>query len=324
MTNHFAQHTMPKQVLSIFLLMLSGLVYAQPTPQSIELAKIVPIADVHMHTYQQNPRSATWWREMMDANGVKWGGAVGDYREDVQAELGDRYIPAVGQPEFFKVFFKEGRSGLMDPNNETFKDLYTRSEKLFSEGKIKGFGEFHTDNHSSGPPRIRRSIRTDNPAMRKFYEIANRYGGFVQIHAEFDGDFEKDILNLSADYPNTTTVLSHCLSTKNVDNVAAILGKRKNIACEVSSLGAVHVNRLNIPRSPHAYDSGGLYGKWIKFIEAYPDQVLLGSDPCCGIDAAYSEIISELRTSVLPYLSPMTMEKVANKNAVRIFSLKNN
>ena len=324
MTNHFAQHTMPKQVLSIFLLMLSGLVYAQPTPQSIELAKIVPIADVHMHTYQQNPRSATWWREMMDANGVKWGGAVGDYREDVQAELGDRYIPAVGQPEFFKVFLKEGRSGLMDPNNETFKDLYTRSEKLFSEGKIKGFGEFHTDNHSSGPPRIRRSIRTDNPAMRKFYEIANRYGGFIQIHAEFDGDFEKDILNLSADYPNTTTVLSHCLSTKNTDQVGKILGKQKNIVCEISSLGAVHVNRLNIPRSPHAYDSGGLYGNWIKFIEAYPDQVLLGSDPCCGIDAAYSEIISELRTSVLPYLSPMTMEKVANKNAVRIFSLKNN
>jgi predicted TIM-barrel fold metal-dependent hydrolase len=324
MTNLFTQYTMPKQILSIFLLMLSGLVYAQPTPQSIELAKIVPIADVHMHTYQQNPRSAKWWREMMDANGVRWGGAVGDYREDVQAELGDRYIPAVGQPEFFKVFFKEGRSGLIDPNNETFKDLYTRSEKLFSEGKIKGFGEFHTDNHSSGPPRIRRSIRTDNPAMRKFYEIANRYGGFVQIHAEFDGDFEKDILNLSADYPNTTTVLSHCLSTKNTDQVAKILGKQKNIVCEISSLGAVHVNRLNIPRSPHAYDSGGLYGNWIKFIEAYPDQVLLGSDPCCGIDAAYSEIISELRTSVLPYLSPVTMEKVANKNAVRIFSLKNN
>lgn len=260
---------------------------------------------------------------MMDANGVKWGGAVGDYREDVQAELGDRYIPAVGQAEFFKVFFKDGRSGLVNPENETFKTLYLRSEELFKEGKIKGFGEFHTDNHSSGPPRIRRSIRADNPAMRKFYEIANRYGGFVQIHAEFDGDFEKDILNLSLSYPNTTTILSHCLSTKNVDNVAAILGKRKNIVCEVSSLGAVHVNRLNIPRSPHAYDSGGLYSNWIKFIEAYPDQVLLGSDPCCGIDAAYSEMITELRTSVLPYLSPVTMEKVANKNAIRIFSLKN-
>jgi len=313
---------MPKKIFSIFLLIVSGLVYSQATPQSIELAKTVFIADVHMHTYQQNPRSAKWWREMMDANGVKWGGAVGDYREDVQAELGDRYIPAVGQAEFFKVFFKDGRSGLINPENETFKALYLRSEELFKEGKIKGFGEFHTDNLSSGPPRIRRSIRADNPAMRKFYEIANRYGGFVQIHAEFDGDFEKDILNLSLSYPNTTTVLSHCLSTKNVDNVAAILSKRKNIVCEVSSLGAVHVNRLNIPRSPHAFDSGGLYRNWIKFIETYPDQVLLGSDPCCGIDAAYSEIITELRTKVLPYLSPATIEKVANQNAVRIFSLK--
>jgi predicted TIM-barrel fold metal-dependent hydrolase len=313
---------MPKKIFSIFLLVASGLVYSEPTPQSIELAKTVPIADVHMHTYQQNPRSAKWWREMMDANGVKWGGAVGDYREDVQAELGDRYIPAVGQAEFFKVFFKDGRSGLINPENETFKTLYLRSEELFKEGKIKGFGEFHTDNLSSGPPRIRRSIRTDNPAMRKFYEIANRYGGFVQIHAEFDGDFEKDISSLSADYPNTTTILSHCLSTKNVDQVARILSKHKNIVCEVSSLGAVHVNRLNIPRSPHAYDSGGLYANWIKFIEANPDQVLLGSDPCCGIDAAYSEIITELRTKVLPYLSPETIEKVANKNAIRIFSLK--
>ena len=313
---------MLKKALNILLLMISISGYAQPNPQSIELAKTIAIADVHMHTYQQNPRSAQWWREMMDANGVIWGGAVGDYREDVQAELGSRYIPAVGQPEFFKVFFKDGRSGLIDPDNETFRDLYIRSEKLFKEGKIKGFGEFHTDNHSSGPPRIRRSIRADNPAMRKFYEIANRHGGFVQIHAEFDSDFKKDILSLSADYPNTTTVLSHCLSTKNIDQVARILGKQKNIVCEISSLGAVHVNRLNIPRSPHAFDSGGLYGDWITFIEANPDQVLLGSDPCCGIDASYSEIIGELRTSVLPYLSPPTMEKVANKNAIRIFSLK--
>lgn len=313
---------MAKHALFLCLLIFSSWDYAQANSQSIELAKVVPIADVHMHTYQQNPRSATWWREMMDSNGVQWGGAVGDYREDVQAELGDRYIPAIGQPEFFKVFFKEGRSGLTNPENETFKDLYLRSDALFAAGKIKGFGEFHTDNHSSGPPRIRRSIRTDNPAMRKFYEIANRYGGFVQIHAEFDGDFEKDILSLSADYPKTTTVLSHCLSSKDADKAAIILSKRNNIVCELSSLGAVHVNRLNIPRSPHAFDSGGLYSNWIKFIEAYPDQVLLGSDPCCGIDASYSEIISELRTSVLPYLKPETIEKVAYKNAVRIFSLK--
>jgi hypothetical protein len=308
-----------KKTALILALVASG-VFAQPTPDSIALANSVPIADIHMHTYEYKGRSSNWWREQMDANGVKWGGAVGDYREDVQAELGNRYIPAVGQQEFFKVFFKDGRSGLADPDN--FKELFVRAEKLFEAGKIKGFGEFHTDNHSSGPQGIRRSIRADNPAMRKFYEIANRYGGFVQIHAEFDSDFEKDILNLSADYPNTTTVLSHCLSTKNTDQIARIFSKQKNIVCEISSLGAVHINLFNIPRSPHAFDSGGLYSNWVKFIEAYPDQVLLGSDPCCGIDAAYSQIITELRTRVLPYLTPITMEKVAYKNAVRVFGLK--
>jgi predicted TIM-barrel fold metal-dependent hydrolase len=298
--------------------------FAEPTAQSNELAKTIPIADVHMHTYQQNPRSPKWWRGMMDANGISWGGGVGDYREDVQTELGDRYIPTLGQPEFFKVFFKDGESGLVDPENENFKNFYVVSDKLFAEGKIKGFGEFHTDNHSSGHPRIRRTIRTDNPAMRKFYAIANNYGGFIQLHAEYDSKFEKDILSLSGDFPNTTTVLSHCLSTNDVDNLARLLSKRNNIVCELSSLGAVHVNRLNIPRSPHAYDSGGLYGNWRAFIESHPDQVMLGSDPCCGLDTAYSEIINELRTSVLPYLSTATMEKVANKNAIRVFKLKEN
>lgn len=298
--------------------------FAQPTAQSIELAKTISIADVHMHTYQQNPRSPKWWREMMDSNGIGWGGGVGDYREDVQAELGGRYIPTLGQPEFFKVFFKDGEIGLVDPENETFKNFYIVSEKLFEEGKIKGLGEFHTDNHSSGHPRIRRAIRADNPAMRKFYAIANKYGGFIQLHAEYDSKFEKDILSLSSDFPNTTTILSHCLSTNNVDDLAKLLSKRNNIVCELSSLGAVHVNRLNIPRSPHAYDSGGLYGGWKAFIESHPDQVMLGSDPCCGLDIAYPEIINELRTSVLPYLSATTMEKVANKNAIRVFKLKEN
>jgi hypothetical protein len=158
--------------------------------------------------------------------------------------------------------------------------------------------------------------------MRKFYAIANKYGGFIQLHAEFDSDFEKDILSLSDDYPKTITVLSHCLSSNNVSNLAKLLSNRNNIVCEISSLGAVHVNRLNIPRSPHAFDSRGLFSKWRDFIESFPNQVMLGSDPCCGLDTAYSEIINELRVSVLPYLSPSTMEKVANKNAFRVFKLK--
>lgn len=307
----------------IFSLSFASMIsLAQPTTESVELAKNVPIADVHMHTYQQNPRSATWWREQMDANGVKWGGAVGDYREDVQAELKERFIPAIGQIAFFKVYFKDNTRGLIDPENPVFQDLYVRADKLFESGLVKGFGEFHTDNHTSGHPRIRRVIRTDNPAMRKFYAIAEKYSGFVQIHAEFDKDFEKDILSLSADFPNVTTVLSHCLSTNDAKSLAPLFSKRTNITCEMSATGEAINRLLGLNKSPIAFNSSGPFKDWKKLIESYPDQVMLGTDPCCGADRGYSELISELRVNFLPYFSPEVMEKLAYKNAVRIFKLK--
>lgn len=296
--------------------------FAQSSPVTVEFAKKIPIADVHMHTYQQNPRSAAWWKEQMDVNGVKWGGAVGDYREDVQAELKDRFIPAIGQIAFFKVFFKDNTRGLIDPENPVFQDLYGRADKLFESGLVKGFGEFHTDNHTSGHPRIRRVIRTDNPAMRKFYAIAERYSGFVQIHAEFDKDFGKDILSLSADFPNVTTVLSHCLSANDANSLALLFSKRTNITCEMSATGEAINRILGLNKSPIAFNSSGPFKDWKKLIESYPDQVMLGTDPCCGADRGYSELISELRANLLPYFSPEIMEKLAYKNAVRIFKLK--
>jgi predicted TIM-barrel fold metal-dependent hydrolase len=305
---------------SLTLLTFSS--FAQSTPEAIELAKKVPIADVHMHTYEQNPRSAIWWREQMDANNVKWGGAVGDYRPDVQAELQERYIPTLGQVAYFKVFFKDGPSGLTDPENPIFKDLYQRADQLFKAGLVKGFGEFHTDNHSSGHPRIRRSIRTDNPAMRKFYAIADQYSGFVQIHSELDAAFERDILSLSSDFPNVTTVLAHCLSTRNAKSVGVLLGQRSNVVCEMSATGNVHNRLLGINRSAHAFDYFGLHKEWQNLMKSYPDQFMIGSDSCCGLGGSYADIIHELRTNLLPYLPIENLEKVAYKNAVRIFKLK--
>lgn len=309
-------------LLLLTISLVSANLYAQPTADSVELAKTVPIADVHLHTYLQNPRSATWWREQMDANGVKWGGAVGDYREDVQAELKERFIPAIGQIAFFKVYFKDNMRGLVDPDNPIFLDLYSRADKLFESGLVKGFGEFHTNNHTSGQPRIRRVIRTDNPAMRKFYALAEKYNGFIQIHSEFDRDFEKDILSLSADFPNVTTVLSHCLSTNDANLLGSLFSKRKNITCEMSATGEAINRLLGLNKSPFAFNSSGPFKDWKKLIENYPDQVMLGTDPCCGADRGYSELISEFRVNLLPYFSPEIIEKLAFKNAVRVFKLK--
>lgn len=296
--------------------------FAQSTPESIDLAKNIPIADVHMHTYARGGPSSAAILEQMDKNNVRWGGAVGDYRADVADRLKERYIPAVGQMEFMQVFFSRGAFALTDDENWTFKRLYKNAEEQFANGSIKGFGELHTDNHSSGPQNIRRTIRTDSPAVRKMYAIANKHNGFIQIHAQQDENFTTDVLKLSADFPNSMTVLSHCLPASQPRDLANLFSQRKNIVCEMSATGSAHNKILGINRPARAFDDDGLRPAWKNLIETYPDQIMIGTDACCGWFNSYSDMVKELRNNLLPYLSPDLMEKVAYKNAVRIFKLK--
>jgi hypothetical protein len=296
--------------------------HAQHSYESVELAKTIPIADVHMHTYFRGGPSASAFLEQMDKNNVRWGGAVGDYRDDVADKLKERYIPAVGQLEFMEVFFSRGASALTDEDNWVFKRLYKNAEERFINGTIKGFGELHTDNHSSGPQNIRRTIRTDNPAIRKMYAIANKYNGFVQIHSQHGENFTADILKLSADFPNSISVLSHCLPASQPADLANLLSQRKNIVCEMSATGSVHNKILGINRPARAFDDNGLRPAWRNLIETYPDQIMIGTDACCGWFNSYSDMVVEIRKNLLPHLSPDVMEKVAYKNAVRIFKLQ--
>jgi predicted TIM-barrel fold metal-dependent hydrolase len=296
--------------------------FAQYSAESVQLAKTIPIADIHMHTYARGGPSSAAILEQMDKNNVRWGGAVGDFRPDVADRLKERYIPAIGQIEFVEVFFNRGASALTDEDNWAFKRLYRNAEELFAKGAIKGFGELHTDNHSNGPHNFRRSIRTDNPAIRRMYAIANKYDGFIQIHAQQDENFTTDILKLSADYPNTITVLSHCLPIAKPTDLANLFSQRKNIVCELSGYGSVHLRILGINRPARIFDDNGIRPAWKNLIEEYPNQIMVGTDACCGWFSYYSDMVQDLRNNLLPYLSPEIMEKLAYKNAVRIFKLK--
>jgi Tat protein secretion system quality control protein TatD with DNase activity len=306
--------------LTIYLISFN--LFAQHSAESVELAKTIPIADVHMHTYFRGGPSSSAFLEQMDKNNVRWGGAVGDYRDDVADKLKERYIPAVGQMEFMEVFFSRGASGLLDDENWTFKRLYKNAEERFINGTIKGFGELHTDNHLSGPVNIRRMIRTDSPAVRKMYAIANKYNGFVQIHSQHDENFTMDILKLSAEFPNTTTVLSHCLPLSKAKDLAHLFSQRKNIVCELSAQGSYHNTISGINRPARVFDDNGIRPAWKDLIETYPDQIMIGTDACCGWFNSYSDMVAEIRKNLLPYLSPELMEKLAYKNAVRIFKLQ--
>jgi predicted TIM-barrel fold metal-dependent hydrolase len=211
---------------------------------------------------------------------------------------------------------------LVDDENLTFKRLFKNAEEQLSNGAIKGFGELHTNNNLSGPLNIRRTIRTDSPAVRKMYSIANKYNGFVQLHSQHDENFTIDILKLSAEFPNTITVLSHCLPLSQPKDLANLFSQRKNIVCELSAQGSTHNKIQGINRPARAFDDNGLKQAWKNLIETYPDQIMIGTDACCGWFNAYTDMVAELRSNLLPYLSPELMEKVAYGNAVRVFKLK--
>ena len=295
--------------------------YAQPTEQEFEMARAIPIADVHMHTYVKSRLSSSWYLERMDQNNVKWGGGVGDYKPGLARTLGKRYISTLGQSEFMKVFREYGAEELTNKDNVIFKKLYKKSKEKFSIGSLKGFGELHTNNRQSGI-KNRRNIKTDNPMMRELYSIANRYNGFIQIHSQYDDDFRSDILKLSSDFPNTITVLSHCLPYAKVHQLRSIFKQRENVVCEFSAQGRIQKRLVGLNSIHRVYGPNGPKSDWLNFIKEFPDQIMIGSDACCGWHNSYDEIINEIRTNFLPFLGPELMAKVAYKNAVRLFHLE--
>jgi hypothetical protein len=315
-----------KTLFSIFVLAalvsISSVGLAQTQDaRSVELAKTVPIADIHMHTYSRNGPGTAEVVERMTANNIRWGGGVGDLRRDIADALHGRHIPAAGQREFAESFFRQGASSLVETENVYFRDLFREAHDMFAKGTIKGFGELHTNNEHSGPQPFRRKLKTDNPVIRKFYAIANEFSGFVQLHTQHNAEFTEDILRLSEDFPNTTTILSHCLPHGQPEDLANLFKQRKNIMCEMSATGELHNRLARVNRPGRAYSANGLRPKWKALIEEFPDRIMLGSDTCCGWDAHYNEAITEIRTNLLPYLRFDVIEQVAYKNALRVFKL---
>ena len=279
-------------------------VMAEPSPEAIEMAKNVPIADMHMHAYRRDGPRAAEVLEQMDKNGVRWGGAVGDFREDVAKLLGSRYIPALGQAEFARVFFSKGEQALMDESDPIFQRLFAEAERRFADGTAMGFGELHTDNHTSGPMRMRRYIPTDNPVVRRFFTIANKYNGFVQIHTQLDVRFNQDILRLTADFPNTKVILSHCLAGARPADLHQLFEMRSNIYCELSAQGVIHNRLSGLSRPARVFSEERVRPDWLELIQRHPSRLMVGSDACCGWFSSYSEMIDEIRTNLFPHLEP--------------------
>ena len=310
------------RALQTFLLcpLFCGVVQAATaTDETRELAKTIPLADLHMHVYGIKGSTPANILRFMQENNVKWGGGVGHYQSEMQDKLGPRYIAAIGSRAWAEVFRTRAASGLQIPDQPVFNDLFAQAEQLFKAGKLKGFGEIHVKNKLKFDPSFERSIPLDSPVINKMYELANRYGGFVQIHSMggiFGGYDEVSVM--AERYPKALTILSHCLPATSPQLIGKLFDQHPNVACELSAQGLVH---MPPPVGGRVFNRDGIRSEWAQLIERHPTRFFVGTDPCCGLEDKYSEMITEIRQNFLPYLTPNTLRRVAYQNAVERFGL---
>jgi hypothetical protein len=314
-----------KNVLAIsWSLVFVSLTYAQPASwgvpvgarsESEALAQLVPIADMHMHFDIGRQPVAQMVQRMKD-NKVRWGGGVGDYAADLQTALGANYIAAMGQAEFTKVLMSSGEQGLQNTDHPVFVQFFREAAELMASGKARGFGEIHISNRSNAAPNdlFGRSIPLDSPVVRRMYELANLHGGFVQIHYNRDPNTVDQIVMMAQRYPKALTIVAHCLPAGSPDDLKRIFEAVSNVMCEISGATPVHGIQRIVTQE-------GINSRWLEMIENYPDRVMMGTDPCCGLMNRYGEIVQLMRTKALAAMTPLTLKKVAYQNALRVFGL---
>jgi len=301
-----------------FVLILLGItpVFGGVIPESLDLAKTIKIADVHMHLMGGGGKDLI---QKMNQGGVQWGGAVGGLRSDgtirMKSALKNRYIGSLGQAEYQAVLKDKGETGLNDMADPRFVKLFEISEKMFADKSVKVFGEIHINNEKSGGGKgYRVNTYLTTPVVLKMYEIANRHDGFVQVHSDGIENL-KDLHKIARDFPKTTTILAHCVPFSRPNNIREFFINDLNVVCELSGNGPIFNNSRVIT-------SDGPRTEWLELIEEFPDRFMVGSDPCCGLAPRYNELVQALRDGLFPYLKPETLKKVAYQNAVRLFDLK--
>jgi predicted TIM-barrel fold metal-dependent hydrolase len=254
----------------------------------------------------------------MQESNVRWGGGAGLYSTEMQDALGAHYISALGFKEFTQVLMTSGEKALQNIEHPIFSDFFKEAESMMSSGKARGFGEIHIDNKTtvnfSDP--FGRSISLESPVVQRMYEIANTHNGFIQIHYDKSYRTVDQIITMAQRYPKSLTIVSHCMPKGNPDDMRKIFETVPNVMCEIS--GATYIHGI-----PRIVTPSGINSRWLEMIEDYSDRVMMGTDSCCGLMGRYNEIVQVMRNQALSAMKPDTLEKVAYKNAVRVFGLPN-
>ncbi len=290
----------------------------------------MPIADMHCHLNpKSSPEILLRW---MDAAGVKWcaTGVLGfkfgarKTRLKFAEVMGDRYIPFGGQSDLNAIYFtSQDVSAQNDAENPKFKKIFSLLKKDFEEGRIRGIGELFLNTSTINKnAKMRRKADINSPAMKALFALSNEHNGVITFHAEWDSDTVEQIDDLMSANPSARMILAHCGSNTRPKDVKPLFEKYPNFFCDLSARSVPKIPAKAFVHKPEQkiFGPDGIVPGWKDLIEKMPDRFLVGSDVYDG--AKYAKAIKVIRKGFLGNLSPETAEKVAYKNAVKLFRLQ--
>lgn len=311
----------------------------KPHQESQELAREVPIADLHFHPRTRiKPSEARQW---MDKNGVRWAGGGATSKAALLAAkgksgkpaeenerilwqsykeyLGDRFIAFAGQSEMIHAYAEGGTEAIEDVNNPRFQKLITEAERDLEAGIVKGIGEMFVNNkRSTKIKNFRRKSRADAPTIVMLFDLVSRYDSTLTIHMDSDSDSLDQLSKLLQTNLSGRLLWNHCGMYIEPSELKSFLSRYPNLYCEL----AYRYPPMNGKKRRHinVFDGSGPKEDWLMLIEEFPDRFMIGTD--AKDEKTYSESIDNVRKGLFPYLKPDTLRKVAYENAKRIFVLQ--
>lgn len=292
-------------------------------------ASSLMIVDVHRHV--QRWVSPSELEAEMKALNIGWAGGVGapygpwDTQPYTQL-LGNKYIATTGQVTLTDIYRRKGVKGIENPTTPDYVQLVDEANRLFEAKKIKGLGELILNNQNSNPnPSFQRKAKIDSQGILQLLEVAKRWEGFVNIHAEDDPSSVQELENIAGSYPSVPIILAHCMFTSNTSLIDELLSKYPNLYCEMSARNdAMFMNHFAKQHAQRldwiVFDEKKLQPKWKDVIEKHPTRFMVGTDTFNSwVDV--KKTVRQIRGGLLQNLSPTTAKLVASENAIRIMKL---
>ncbi len=323
------------------LLSLSAGVPAQA--QTLPSSASLPIADVHFHYMAfMTPEEL---QARMDRHGIQWvisagaqgmAGAAGNRAAgktpwlrdlDLKQVLKDRFMPAVGGYETFHGERLGGTAFYTDAAHAASKDALVRIDELLKPGGRTFVEMFPNAENSSMEPLRRRRLPTDAPFFKELMRLAGAYKVPVPMHMEWHPDSVAQLSALLDEFPQANVVLSHCGKITVAADLRPFFQKHANVYCDLgyrSSPQGEAESRKDPRRMIFWADSvfrkAGIDPEWLRLVEDFPDRFMLAIDDVVSWEQ-YDRVVEATRAAVLARLSPQTAEKVAFRNALRLYGL---